>query len=83
MSALFKVFTLEQRVVFEKHVLPKLWKRERVTLRRVNRESRVAMQTVLSAKDYQILAFSFKSFPKQRACFEGSWPTIPTSLNVV
>ena len=29
MSALFKVFTSEQREVFEKHVLPKLWKRER------------------------------------------------------
>ena len=60
MSALFKVFASEQREVFEKHVLPKLWKRERVTLRRVNRESRVAMQTVLSAKDYFGLGFPFR-----------------------
>ena len=52
MSALFKVFTSEQRDVFEKHVLPKLWKSERIMLRQVNRESRVAIQTVLSAKDY-------------------------------
>ena len=63
MSVLFKVFTLEQRDVFEKHVLPKLRKREQVTLRRVHRESRVAMQTVLSAKDYQILAFSLDHVP--------------------
>ena len=60
MSALFKVFTLEQRDVFEKHVLPKLWTRERNMLRQVNRESRVAMQTVLSAKDYFGLGFPFR-----------------------
>ena len=59
MSVLFKVFTLEQRDVLEKHVLPKLWKRERIMLRQLNRESRVAMQTVLSAKDYFGLAFPF------------------------
>lgn len=63
MSVLFKVFTLEQRDVFEKHVLPKLRKRERVMLRQVNRESRVAMQTLLSEKDYQILAFSLDHVP--------------------
>jgi hypothetical protein len=60
MSALFKVFTLEQRDVFEKHVLPKLWKSERIMLRQVNRESRVAIQTVLSAKDYFGLGFPFR-----------------------
>jgi hypothetical protein len=64
MSVLFKVFTLEQRDVLEKHVLPKLWKRERAMLRQVNRESRVAMQTLLSAKDYQILAFSLDHVPR-------------------
>jgi len=58
-SVLFKVFTLEQRDVFAKHVLPKLGTRERDRLRQVHRESRVAMQTVLSAKDYFGLAFPF------------------------
>ena len=60
MSALFKVFTLEQREAFEKHVLPKLWRSERIMLRQVNRESRVAIQTVLSAKDYFGLGFPFR-----------------------
>ena len=57
---LFKVFTLEQRDVFEKHVLPKLWKRDRGMLRQVNRESRAAMQTLLSEKDYHLLGFPFR-----------------------
>lgn len=42
-SPLFKVFT-EQRDAFEKHVLPKLGRCERLFLRQVNRESRKAMK---------------------------------------
>jgi len=42
-SPLFKVFT-EQRDAYEKHVLPKLGRCERLFLRQVNRESRKAMK---------------------------------------
>jgi hypothetical protein len=47
-SPLFKVFTMEQRDLFEKHVLPKLGNYERLFLRQVNRESREA---IMSARD--------------------------------
>jgi len=76
MSVLFKVFTLEQRDVLEKHVLPKLWKRERIMLRQLNRESRVAMQTVLSAKDYLALTFPF-------TLHYGSLRNVPWHINTI